>query len=130
MSAHLVSEKNIHALVNYGSRREYGSIPKYWFGEWKEINPQSAGQILWNENNRSVNFRYDEQEPDPVYTFRPAPFQNYTAVQIIKACDCLDYQSCETDDWKNTEAYAILHMIRERAIHALPGYEEAAWGID
>ncbi len=55
--------------------------------------------------------------------------RHYLPVEIIKACDCYDYQSCETPDWKDTEAYAIMQMLRKRAIYSLPGYEEAAWEI-
>ena len=52
-----------------------------------------------------------------------------TPVEIIKLCDCYDYQSCETRDWETTEAFAICAALRAAAIDSLPGYEDAPWGL-
>jgi len=86
------------------------------------------GQALVDQNYRSVNHRYHE-DAEP-YQFRWRPFlPRLSPVEIIKACNCYRYQSCETPDFKETEAYAIMTALRERAIIHLPGYEEAAWEI-
>ena len=37
--------------------------------------------------------------------------------------------SAETDNWKETEAYAIYDALKETAIRNLPGYEDARWEI-
>lgn len=50
------------------------------------------------------------------------------AVAILKACDCLEYQSSETDDWYTSDAKILVDAIRENAIDELPGYAEAHWG--
>jgi hypothetical protein len=49
---------------------------------------------------------------------------------VIKAADCLDYQSCEHPEWDKSEAKQLLDAIRAAAISKLPGYEEAEWAID
>jgi hypothetical protein len=92
------------------------------------FNATNTGQILWDENARSVNYRYKENDPAPRYSFT---FRlSFTPpVQIIKAAHCLDYQSCETDDWETTLAYKILQTIISAACHNLPGYDDAYWGI-
>jgi len=38
------------------------------------------------------------------------------------------YQSCEHDGWESSKAKAIVDALRSSAWHALPGYEDAAWG--
>lgn len=131
MSAYLVDYKTIQALVQFAARPEYGSPASYyWNGERFLITDESQiGQILWSENNRSVNYRYDEQKPNPNYKHTHSYRLTPPPLHIIKLCDCLDYQSCETPDWNTTEAHAVLQYIRERAIHELPGYEDAPWGV-
>lgn len=95
--------------------------------------------LLYQENIRSVRARYpDDKWSDlPGPTIKPlhivvSPEEAYRmrllpAVALLKLCDCLDYQSCETDDWHQTPAFELLDLIRRAAIHALPGYDKAPW---
>lgn len=99
--------------------------------------------ILYAENVRSVLHRYPNDTLDsapgpmekpehirvsmrdmvsPAYRLRP--------LAILKMCDCLDYQSCETDDWEDTPAYRLLNSIRRAAIRELPGYDGAPWDYE
>lgn len=71
-----------------------------------------VGQMLWEENYRSVNYRYDENERTPTY----APPENTRAlhpVAVLKAIDCYEYQSCEHPDWKGSQAHALCLALRE-----------------
>lgn len=87
---------------------------------------------------RSVRYRYpDGPLPGPI-AFEDSPvicdgrlrlYKSLTPVQVIKACDCLEYQSCEHPEWEQSEACKLLKAIREAAIGALPGYSEAEWEI-
>ncbi len=131
MSAYLVEYETIQKIVQFGSRAQYHATPTYYFnGRANYMGYSEAdkiGSILWAENNRSVNHRYTESNETPGYQHQPL-MRPSTPVEIIKACNCLNYQSCETADWDQTEAHAILDAIRERAIRELPGYDEAEWG--
>lgn len=53
-----------------------------------------------------------------------------TAVQALKLADCYEYQACETDDWSECEACAVVNAIRRHAITRVPGYAEAAWDAE
>jgi len=96
--------------------------------------------VLYQENVRSVQARYPQDSwetlPGPslkprelavtwrecnLAFYRPAP------VVVLKLCDGLEYQSCETDDYRETVAFRLLDAIRGAAIHALPGYDAAPW---
>ncbi|GAB2564105.1 hypothetical protein [Leucobacter ruminantium] len=158
MSAFIVSIHHIRALVNAGLNARYGQplswrirpltaeerAGSYEPGEpWgpdaivisgqlrRELTPESAelvGSILLAENQRSVNYRYDENELEYVYTHRPS--RPRTPVELLKAIDCYEYQACETPDWEDSEAAAFCEALRSHLIGDLPGYHDAPWSID
>lgn len=121
MSAFIVSDDHIHALVSYALGGANDRIST------RHDNDQ-LGQVLVNENYRSVNYRYRAKDEPPRYSWRPT-LRPFKPVEILKACDCYDYQSCETEDYDSTEAARIIQQIRSKAIRNLPGYESAAWDI-
>jgi hypothetical protein len=96
--------------------------------------------MLWDENIRSIEGRYPDTSGRPenmpgkcdgmlIYSHisgdRRGPMN---PVQVLKAINCYQYQSCEHDEWKSSEAHAFIEALRSAAISALPGYEAAAWG--
>ena len=89
--------------------------------------------MLWVENLASLAYRYPDSPPEEwgfeKYTHRHNPNRHPTPIQTIKACDCLDYQSCEHPEWPASEAKAFLDALRAMAWTRLPGYEDAEWGI-
>ena len=97
-------------------------------------NAEEVGRILLAENVRSVTHRYggrlddDEQNAAALYRFAYAG-RPRSPVQLIKAVHCLDYQSCETEDWESSIAWRICQAILANATTKLPGYETAAWEI-
>ena len=132
MSTFTLSNEHISAMLSIMYPRYPGdTIYYYYHGEPHYVNGNihAVGQLLLDENYRSVNYRYSENNPAPRFFYRT--LRAYTPVEIIKACDSYRYQSCETDDWEQTEAFAICEAIRERAIDSLPGYDEAdTWSIN
>lgn len=101
----------------------------------RQLTPDELGQLLLNENIRSVRARYPDDAPDSlpgpcdqrrVWAYRFASVRHQLPAWVIKACDCLRYQSCETDDYEQTLAYAVLQAIRESAIEHLT--VDAPWG--
>lgn len=92
-------------------------------------NATDVGAMLLAANVASVNFRYNEDEPEPLFEFEQhaAPF--LTAIETLKALNCYEYQSCEPPDWKYSEAHAFCDALRDAAIRALPGYDSAPWEI-
>ena len=39
--------------------------------------------------------------------------------QMIGACDNFDYQACEVEDWRKSDAYALNGMVKDRAVSNL-----------
>jgi hypothetical protein len=102
--------------------------------------PSQLGQILVNENVASVSYRYstpgrtgyygaeaaaamedneDDILPGPCDRYYMAPYVyteprwQPTPGQVFSLIDCLDYQSCEHDGWRSSEAFAFLTALRE-----------------
>lgn len=122
MSAYIVSNYHINALITWAVAHEV------YFYERKHkerisinmLNADSIAAELYSENVRSVNTRYGERTKRKGFVFSRAPSAlRLSAKDIVRACDCLDYQSCETDDWTRTKAHAALTAIREAAINQL-----------
>lgn len=55
--------------------------------------------------------------------------QQVSVVGALKALACYEYQSCESDDWESTEAFAFCEALRHTLIWALPNIDDAAWEV-
>jgi hypothetical protein len=104
-------------------------------GPWHEDKTWiKAMMVLYLENLRSLNHRYKDSEPDAPFEPRSYVFnlgtQPLSPVEALKACQCYDYQACETDDYERTHAAKLVEQIRSWAISRLAGYDEAKWTVD
>lgn len=84
MSAWIVSKTHVDALV------QACVIERI-------ITPEQAtelGKHLWQENHRSVNYRYGERKRTPAYEFRGVEAPLDDAV-IRRNIECYWYQTCE-----------------------------------
>jgi hypothetical protein len=108
-------------------------------------NADEVGAMLWAENVASVLYRYPdctiEDMPGPAvgiphidgevcYVYQDPGFV-LTPEEVILACDCYSYQSCEHPDWETSEAKRAVTAIRESAIsRLLPAPGHGIWGWD
>jgi hypothetical protein len=71
--------------------------------------------------------------PCPFAVVDVAQFDNGTLkiepIATLKHARCYQYQACEHDEWEVSEARRLTNTLIEAAITALPGYEQAAWGL-
>lgn len=137
MSAYVVSHRHINAILTFANRanaRLCAGVMRYDASNVEDL--QRMAEILYAENVRSVNYRYrqpaslpgivDETERDIVFNFVRDAF---SPVDILRLCECYDYQACETPDYEASAAARIVNAIRHEAIRALPGYSNAKWRI-
>ncbi len=146
MSAYIVDLDHIAYLVQAGTARALGMDHSTLSWVWNidreagtydretlrcgdlEQN-QRVGQMLCDENAKSVAFRYPNHAIVALkYSHSVPPFARFDPVQVIKACDCYEYQSCEHTGWLTSEARAYIDALRSLAWTSLPGYDDAAWG--
>ena len=159
MSAYICSPEHFQALGVFAAWKYQGTFrvdPRYVDG-LKHPDAVSRGfenltnaelatlyaNTLYAENVRSVSARYPndapEQLPGPInrpdsicVTWRHFESKYYvlSPIAILKMCDGLEYQSCETEDWEQSVAYKLLTAIRKAAIRKLDGYDDAPWSYD
>lgn len=157
MSAFVCSPEHFKALAIFATTRRNGSLrvdPRYikslpqdaQRGTQNYTQPELAtlyADVLYQENIRSVGERYpsDTLQTMPGLCEKPSHIKVtgkdcitakllLTPIALLKMCDCLEYQSCETDDYRQTTAFDLLDAIRGAAIHALPGYDSADWDFN
>lgn len=133
MSAYLVRDEHInvlvHALDEYSTDHyvHIQSTVSYDLPLLGKEAKDRVGQILRDENVRSVNERYDDDRM--VFYQYAAPAHDFSPVEILKAIDCYEYQSCESKTWPTSPAASIIAGLRSLAISRLPGYDDASWDI-
>lgn len=128
MSAFIVSNTQINALVRYASRLglgyQYAGLSRRVAGL-----EQETAEMLLAANYDSVNYRYKENElPREIVYAIDAPLM--PAIAIIKLAQSLDYQSCEYPEWDASEAKAFLTALIDWTIPKLAGYDAAPWTIE
>jgi hypothetical protein len=91
--------------------------------------------MLKSANLESVTARYGDNlkayEKDLSFDenlFDRRPWLKFNPVQVLKSCACFEYQACEYDGWRNSEARSFIEGLKNLAIICLQGYEEAEWG--
>jgi len=93
-----------------------------------------TGQMLWNENYASVNYRYSDDFAAPPYVFPPMsiPKAHEDPALVLKQAHCLNYQSCEHKEWESSRAKALLVELEcslARELAQKLGYDKHPWGI-
>ena len=135
---HLVAIAATDQAMNGPPFRWYDPAARQLFraGLGERIDLDRLGQLLWDENIRSVSHRYPGESsatlPGPgketTFTYRYEPM----AVEPVRALAMLDsyvYQACEALDWHSTTAYLITLALRAAAVRQLPGYLTAAVSV-
>lgn len=129
MSAFIVTKTHIDAIVTTISSQTCYSVKE--LVKNYQANFDLIGQILWNENYKSVNYRYNENEPNPTYFFS---YKFVNLGQSLKAIDCLNYQSCEHPDYEKSEAKNILNTLGKVLLGKMKElnteYQKAEWLIE
>jgi len=106
------------------------------------VNTDTAdryGAILLAENIASVAYRYPDcprdalpgpiPTPDPAAYTAPMTRRPADPVQVLKAIQSYQYQSCEHPGWATSLAKRFCDALTAKAIRNLPGYADAAWSI-
>lgn len=90
---------------------------------------EAVYQMLVAENVRSVSYRYKEQTlAGDHYAYQVTPaIKSATPVDVLKALACYEYQSCETPDWPESEAFQFCRALEHKVIRTIPGYNESGW---
>lgn len=132
MSCFIVSPKHIATIVEWAE--DNGIVD----------NPNNAKETLALANVRSVARRYHTSLDDACQEGMGMSLQEYmdcvnyltpntrrlSKAQILKAVDCLEYQSCERECWETSAAKHLLDRVREAIPrYSSEAYQRAAWEL-
>lgn len=117
MSCFICSDYHINTIVSFAAGH---SMEGY-------VKTQEAAQTLLDANIRSYNDRYDFPDSSRVIIYKPTSI--VSPVQALKLIQCLEYQSADSVNWRESEAYYMLESIKYTTVHLLPGYSDADWEI-
>lgn len=117
MSAFVVSNAHIDVLVN--AIAQYGVAGK----DVGRTVYRDLGQVLWDENVRSVDYRYQECNTHDRYTLHTTE-GDLDPLAVLKAIDCYEYQSCEHPEWADSDAQRWMTRLREAIYTIAPRYCE------
>lgn len=129
MSAFLVSDDHITAICTFACDSVGVNYSSLWVnGVRRDARGQHRDmfRVLKQANLDSLTARYGDQ---PTKADARVGRLVISPLEVIKAIDCLTYQSCEVADWESTDAALTLHSIRNAAISKLPGYDAATYAI-
>lgn len=137
MSAYLVGPEHISILLWAGHEGFHRPGHKL---TWEFDNPTrvhqltednltSVGQMLVDANNASVNYRYSEALQPYEYRYTRPRLTSWSLVEILKTLECYEYHAGEPRNWRTSEAYAFCRALQTQLGHAIPGYDNAPWGI-
>lgn len=120
------NHKSIIHFLSYQSGKEFAFMfeqENYLINDRARI----IGQYLVDNNYASVNYRYNDKSEPYKFTYKPS-YQSISIVQFLKYVDCLEYQSCEIENFYQSRFYYDLNAMRNMAISLLDGYSQASWG--
>lgn len=117
MSAFLLSDKHLGTLADAVLNYDIGG---YVARRDRQEARAEVANLLKAQNINSVNARYTEQTPPSVWdsSFLNSTME-ITPLQLLKMIASYNYQSCESGDWKQTEAYNLMKELEHRVIFDL-----------
>jgi len=125
MSCFVVPDFHIDALVSW-------AVANHASAFIDGLTPRELAAEMYWANCTAYRDRYGyDQEVGGDYTFTMRPeVHAMPAVQILKACACLDYQCSDWTDYPGSVAQRAIERIRDHAITYVPGYRAAAWTLE
>jgi hypothetical protein len=123
MSCFVVPDFHIDALVSWAVANGAAAFID-------GLTPRELAAELHLANCAAYRERYGEA-PGESYTFTMRPeVHALPAVQVLKACNCFDYQAGDWSKYYGSTAQRAVERIRNHAITYVPGYRAAAWTLE
>jgi len=122
MSAFLCTDDHIFEMANYYIKNceHYNNDSTF-----KEI-----AELLYNENVASLQARYHDEEHDLIAVNEQYDPIVTNVFHMAKLVNCYMYQSCEHEEWHESEARVICETIKSLLLTKHPDYDQAPWGFE
>jgi hypothetical protein len=150
MSAFMCSNAHFDALASYAAKERITLRTYNLTGEARlEANEafqgndmpnlitfsDRVGAILHAANVRSVEYRYEDcRTSNAMGTKNPYQFQpvvnGLSHAEALMAVRCLEYQSCEPQEWETSLAKLICEAITDTAIRGITSEVRGCWPVE
>jgi hypothetical protein len=139
VSAYLVGNDHLDLMVSAGFRGvgHDATLDVYHGDTWNRYNRHEHADIvkgIFHEANiDSVNYRYKEFTTEATRPYNGADITPYLGGPVIPwghvlgALRCFEYQSCETPEWGESLAKAIVDKIRFKVCQAITDEAGGMW---
>ena len=120
MSAYIVNNETISVIVKAFEiyrvtyKAENYILPQFVFSQSDTTN--AIGQSLLDQNYKSVNYRYGEEEPTSKFEYKEINLIKGGKLNtglIVGCIENYEYQACETKDYFNTYLHYSLVRLKE-----------------
>jgi hypothetical protein len=145
----------VTAAMEIEHERHTSGLSWYWFDPAEDnelvraeisycdqLRANEVGQMLWAENLASINARYPDTIEDHEHIpgpcdFRPDDVAIYVwenvpgtldPLAIIDATGCYEYQSCEHEGWRDSQAKAFCGALTDKMLRKMPR-QRRVWEI-
>jgi hypothetical protein len=123
MSCFVVPDFHIDALVSW-------AVANHAAAFIDGLDPRGLAAELYLANCTAYRERYGEDPSENyIFTMRPE-VHAMPAVQVLKACNCFEYQASSWSEYQGSVAQRAIERIRDHAIAYVPGYRAAAWTLE
>jgi hypothetical protein len=152
MSAWLCSAEHVNFIVNFTADPHKEHFDMLVAENLRSLEARYPGRDFLDEwKQEAVVFKFVrlepalilksafvaelKEEPNTAKLYgRPKFSARLVPTQVVKACDCFNYQACESEDYKTTAAAGYVARVRDRALNAGGAasgerYDRLMWGI-
>tara|TARA_R100001129_G_C5140208_1_gene195737 strand:- start:57 stop:527 length:471 start_codon:yes stop_codon:yes gene_type:complete len=146
MSAYLVDAEHIAEIVKFAENNNFNHAYNCATKEPIDCDPKNVARVLAQANIDSLIARYDEDPNDfdgyikeclgnlkystdgvSQSLLTGVGFCQLGADDIYNMIQCWNYQSCEVDNWYETDAYWLGAYIKDVAARKLADNAEVKW---
>jgi|TARA_R110002153_G_scaffold227242_1_gene380017 hypothetical protein len=126
MSSYIVDKKHIEQIVLYVYKLKGIDSLNYYHNK-ERVQFETMGSVaheLSLANCESVNYKYDENNKP--FFFDDLAIDSLKVknpLQVIQLIRCLEYQSFDNPDYKNSLAYSILKTITDHIVFYMVQHE-------
>lgn len=142
MSAFIVDYKTIDNILSIRLNHSFLTNYCYFKSEFESViekyndfniydDLEELGKEFLKLNIDSVNYRYRDNEDYSWADSYKFNYVNCSLAQTIKSIQCLMYQSCEIENYKENKTYQKLERLKQILLNAFlyinEDYKKAEW---
>lgn len=131
MSAYFVSKATIDLMISAAIELKMYASFGHDHGPVTAARADMLGKMLWQANAESLGARYGDRASDyaaEIDGYRWTQYVSITNAAIIGCARSFDYQACETDTYRGSDAHEFAMRLQAEVGKKLAG--EGPWGVD